>query len=732
MFFKFKLKTALLSALFCLFISSKPAFGYINEDNKTVIKFGVFAYLGEKRTTEKYQPIVECLNKRLKNEKIILEVLPEADIDRRIMEGSIDVVTTNPTHYLNARKKKPSIGVLATLVGRDNSEPIYKLGGVILVNSKRQDIYKLSHLAKKTVAIIGTENLGAYRAQAYELKKEGLSINSISTVKYKTQEETIKAVVGGETDAAFVRDGVLERMISNGEINASSVKVLNKRDHPGFTHFVSTALYPEWPVFALPHVSQCAVRHIATALYEIEPQSETAKKAGIYGYTIPADYIEVEELARALRIPPFEKAPEFTAYDVWDKYKFFLALGAFFTLVIALLSAALASLLSKSVRDAKFKELLLSSLGSGVYGADLDGNCVFINSAALKMIGFSKDEVIGKNQHELFHHHRPSGEVYCEKECPIYLTLQDGKERKVEETFVDKNGVFFEVHLTVAPLHGVGAVVAFEDISDRKRLERELRELNENLQTAVAEETEKRLAKERLLVQQSKMAMMGDMMAAIAHQWRQPLNTLSILSQDVYDTYKSNELDESYMKSFEELSVGIIEQMSKTIDDFRSFFKPSKIKDNFTVKSAWEQAISITAPSLKMRYIEASYSQSEDIALFGYKNELAQVFAILIQNAKDALVERGVKSPSITARAKIDGNCAIISVDDNAGGIGEDIIDKIFDYYFTTKSDEKGTGIGLYMAREIITAHMNGSITVKNSALGARFEISIPLLAIDN
>lgn len=714
-----------------LLLTNADAKAADNDENKTIIRFGVFAYLGKEKTESKYKPLVDCINRRLIDEKIILEVLPEEEIDKRIANGTLEIVTTNPTHYLVARKKQPHTAVLATLVGVENSEPIYRLGGTIIARSDRDDINTLKDIKNKKVGIVGFNNLGAYRSQAYELKKANVAPESLKITQHKTQQSVIASVAAKKTDVGFVKNGVLEDMIKRGEINGSSLKVINKQNFPNFPHAVSTRLYPEWPVFALPHAPQSAVRHIATALYEIEPESRTAKTAGIYGYTIPADYAEIEELSRTLRLPPFDHAPSFTALDVWDKYQIFLIIGLAFVFIIAILSVALLALLSKSKKETALKELLLSSLGSGVYGVNAKGDCIFINNAALKMIGYTKEEVIGTNQHLLFHHHRQNGDEYDEKDCPIYKTSRDGIPRETEEIFIDKHGRFIEIYLKVTPLHeaqeDVGAVVVFEDISQRKQLERELLSINQNLQAMVIEETEKNMAKERLLIQQSKMAMMGDMIAAIAHQWKQPLNVIYLLCQELHFDYESNDVDSEYIKNFRNKTADVITQMIKTMEDFRSFFRPTNTKERFDIKSAWEQAFIVAEPALKAKFIKTTFSQTEDIYIDGYKNELAQVIMILLQNAKDALIERQIDTPLITIEVKNIKECAAIYIEDNGGGIDEDIIDKIFDYYFTTKDEQSGTGIGLYMAKEIIESHMNGIIKAENGVLGARFEILIPL-----
>ncbi len=701
------------------------------EANKTIIRFGVFAYLGVEETKKQYQPIVDYLNNSLKNEVVILEVLPQEEIDKRIKEKTLDIITTNPTHYLVTRKEFPLTGIIATLVESEDGKPLRRLAGVIVVKADNKKINKLEDIKNKTIAAIGKTNLGGYRAQAYELKLAGVDLEQESKLlRVSTHQKVIKSVIDGKSDVGFARSGIIEKMIKNNEINLSQIKLINKKIDPHFNLLSSTNLYPEWPVFALPHVKDSTVRHLATALFALDPNSETAKKAGIYGFTIAADYLPVEDLTKTLRLPPFDKAPEFTFNDIWMKYKVLIISLAVALSIIIVLSLTLTWLLNKNKKEKRFKELLLSSLGDGVYGVDTNGICTFINDAALSMLGFKKEEVIGKNQHILFHHHYGNNNPYDECDCPIHKTTQDGLKRDIEEVFIRKNGDFFNVHLTINAIQlsqnvVVGAVVVFQDITERKKLESEIQKINENLHLMVIEETRKRVEKEKMLIQQSKMAMMGEMIGAIAHQWRQPLNALAIYIQDVHMAYDYNELTQEYIDEFQTSSMSIVQKMSKTIDDFRNFFKPIKEKTKFSLKVAVDGTLSIMGPQLKNHNINVNLALNEEQQTYGFQNELEQTILIILSNAQDVLLENNIKNPMINISIVKEEKKVIIKIQDNGGGVPLEIIDRIFEPYFTTKEQGKGTGIGLYMAKEIIERQMGGKISVENVDGGALFSIEL-------
>jgi PAS domain S-box-containing protein len=228
---------------------------------------------------------------------------------------------------------------------------------------------------------------------------------------------------------------------------------------------------------------------------------------------------------------------------------------------------------------------------------------------------------------------------------------------------------------------------------------------------------------EKILIQKSKMASMGEMIGNIAHQWRQPLSQLSGLFFDIESAYDYKELNKKYLTNRVEEANDLLEYMSKTIDDFRNFFNPNSIKEEFFIKESVENAIKIVKSTLDFYHIKLIVNIDETFKINGYKNEYSQAVMNIISNAKDVLIEKNIENPQIKIYLEKNKK-TVLSIEDNAGGINEDIIDKIFDPYFTTKY-EYGTGIGLYMTKLIIEDKMNGTISAKNTPTGAKFIIEI-------
>ncbi|HOI83169.1 MAG TPA: HAMP domain-containing sensor histidine kinase, partial [Campylobacterales bacterium] len=223
----------------------------------------------------------------------------------------------------------------------------------------------------------------------------------------------------------------------------------------------------------------------------------------------------------------------------------------------------------------------------------------------------------------------------------------------------------------------------------------------------------------------SRLASMGEMISNIAHQWRQPLNALAMRVQDVPLAVQFDEMNLDYATNFKTESMELIRYMSQTIDDFRNFFKPDKEKKEFDLRDSIKKANAIVKDAMKSSYIDILLElPEEELNIFGYPSEFSQVLINILNNAKDALNEHkkdGDKHIKITAHKS--GDNIVVSVADNAGGVPDAIIDKIFDPYFSTKSASQGTGLGLYMSKMIIEQNMGGKLGVRNTEDGACFEM---------
>jgi PAS domain S-box-containing protein len=393
----------------------------------------------------------------------------------------------------------------------------------------------------------------------------------------------------------------------------------------------------------------------------------------------------------------------------------------------------------------RFKNMFLDHQAVMLVYDPVTGKIIDSNMAASEFFSKDRDELIKMNIND-------------------FGAMTDGllsrSERNMSKSIVAKycaEGIrdrYIEIHSSPVRFEkGVYQFAILHDVTDKIRYEKELKELNNNLETRIQQETWRRREQEQLLIQQSKMSAAGEMLAAILHQWRQPMSALSGLLQDLDDAVEYGEADMDYVRTSVDKSMEQIKYMSQTIDDFKSFLFPSREKINFSLKSMTRQTIKIVAPQLIKDNIsiilrcERVLEQNRDgecedcdtadlekcpysVAFIkGYLNEMKQVLLNVIHNAREAIVDNCEKTDGLRGKIFItfgrkDG-FVLISVEDTAGGVPEEAMPKIFEPYFTTK-DNRGTGIGLYMSKSIIESHMGGTLSVENTDRGALFTIMLP------
>ncbi len=325
----------------------------------------------------------------------------------------------------------------------------------------------------------------------------------------------------------------------------------------------------------------------------------------------------------------------------------------------------------------------------------------------------AEDDLIRENP--LFKQHNTRSAVImplCNKNSLVGFFGMDYKQEK-----------FLKTEDTIVSLKILGtllysAIIKFES-------KEKLQKLNKNLLKKIKKELDKNNKQTKMMFQQAKYAQMGEMLSMIAHQWRQPLSAVSSaavnLKLDVeFETITNDKIMEK-ADFIEEQT----ERMSGTINDFMEFFKPEKSKESFSIMKIFLNVQKIIGAQMENRNIKLSHRIDKNMNIYGYKNEFEHVILNLISNARDAYEDKNIKNKEIQFIAFEKGKEKIIKVKDNGGGIPHKIIDKIFNPYFTTKVDNKGTGIGLYMTKTIIERNFDGKIEIENDKNGAVFTIRI-------
>ncbi len=362
------------------------------------------------------------------------------------------------------------------------------------------------------------------------------------------------------------------------------------------------------------------------------------------------------------------------------------------------------------ITEQEFAALVYENSSHAIIISDSHNKIISVNPAYTAITGYEKDEVIGKNPNiissklentELYDAMWDSlnttgywkGEIYNKrKNGEIYLTY-------LEITVVtDSNG-------DIDHYFGIST-----DISKEDKYKKELE------------------VQETYLLQQSRMAQMGELISMIAHQWRQPLNAISLTINNLTLKCMIDEIDKEVFEKELALMDGYTQHLSHTIDDFRNFFKKDKSKDTTTLKEIVNSTLSIVKLSMDSKNIEIiSDNVTCEHSLETYSNEVKQVLLNLLKNAEDVLIEKKIQNPKIIIETLDEEGCQVLVIKDNAGGIDEDIIHMIFDPYFSTKKEKDGTGLGLYMSKTIIEDHCNGKLSVSNDEDGAVFKINFKI-----
>ena len=353
----------------------------------------------------------------------------------------------------------------------------------------------------------------------------------------------------------------------------------------------------------------------------------------------------------------------------------------------------------------EFDKVLFDTIPNAIYYKNVDGHFLGCNTAFASLVSSTKEEIIGKTAFDFFPTEIATKNTQIDKEVlKTFTTIS------FEFTFYTLSNEMKHIILNKAAYKNIdgtigGIVCIMDDMTER---------------------TQQR----QFLIQQSKLAEMGDMIAAIAHQWNEPLVELSALVQDIETSYLLNELKDNDVKNFVNDSMIQIKYMSKTLSDFRNFLKPSTKKVLFSISKALNEINEIIGKQVFYSNINMNFNyknKNEELLIYGYENEFKQVLLNIINNAKNKIVEKNLplnKKGEININIQRCENCNMIEIIDDAGAIDEKIINSIFEPYFTTK--ENGMGLGLYMAKIIIEDKMKGTISVRNDKNCVIFTIKLP------
>lgn len=412
---------------------------------------------------------------------------------------------------------------------------------------------------------------------------------------------------------------------------------------------------------------------------------------------------------------------------------------AFIMLFISIYFSKLPDLLKDKLKDKKelenknrFIESLLKSIPIPMFYKDVNGVYFDINESFTDIFGITRDMIIGKTVHdiapkELADEYKNYDDDLIKsksKDKQVYESLVNNPHNgKISEVIFFKN-LFFDHNDNVKGI--IGAVI---DVTELKNTQRELKKLNTNLEEQVKVEVDKNIQQELKLFESNKLASMGSMISNIIHQWKQPLSIISINA-----TSLRVDIELENNPSYEEIDkkmvtiIDSIKRLSETTDTFRNFLKNKKEIKRVSLNAILEKALVILGnmQNYDLVTIEKSFDEDENLIILTIENELMEVVINIMNNAFYEIEARKIEKGLIKLKTIKKENSVELTIEDNAGGIPNEVISKVFDEYFTTKPDECGTGLGLHMTKRIVENSLNGKIIVFNSEAGAVFQIDLP------
>ena len=373
---------------------------------------------------------------------------------------------------------------------------------------------------------------------------------------------------------------------------------------------------------------------------------------------------------------------------------------------------------------------LLDITSDWVWAIDTQGYFIYCSKNVENFTGYSVDEILNKS---------PLDFVPKKSKNLLLRTFIKSVKKKsniynLEFQFICKNkSTIVIVANTIPVLQDGGELAAFQgtckDITKQREAELFLENVNASLSERISNEILKNQKKDKQLINQSRLAQMGEMISMIAHQWRQPLGAISAttinmqmkIELDAYDLSQEGgrKIYQEYLHNELTNINNYVQTLTNTIDDFRNFYKPNKTITTTNLQTLIIKSLNIIKATLKNEDINIIREFNSNERLKIYENEMMQVILSILQNARDNFIEKKIKDPYIIIKA----DKKTITISDNGGGIPQEIIEKIFDPYFSTKNKRNGTGLGLYMSKIIVEDHHNGILSAQNKDHGASFKI---------
>ena len=739
---------------------------------------GVLAKRGEQIAMDRWTLTADYLTQQVPAAQFHVSPLTFEQIEPAIRSGKIDFLLANSGIYIQAEHRFGAFRI-ATLVNHSGDYALTQFGGVIFTRARNPSLQSLYSLRDKSFAAVNPTSLGGYLMARQELLEQGIDTEQDMTLNFLgTHDAVVKAVLAGQADAGTVRSDTIERMAAGGLIRLDRIKVLKPRDIEGFPYRLSTRLYPEWPMAALPHTPKSLVEKVSTVLLNMPPDHPAALTSDTRGWTVPANYQPVHELYRTLNLAPHRREPP--SLDEWTQHNPATATVTISSLLLLLISLLtllrynrrltltqqdlshaihnehmIAGRLKENLThlqqsEEKFIQLAESALDA-IIMLDPQGRVEFWNSAAIKIFGYTLEEAQNTSPDEWLT--SANDKVPQTNDILRYIgnssspmpgtTLELEATRKSGETFP------IEAALSSVMLNGGWYVICLiRDITQRKEMEAERQRM------------------ELHLSQHHKMTALAQLANGIAHEINTPIQTISnnlgflkeafedsrelvrlqrqlvTAAQDVpqlaarVDKCKKlcDEIDLEFLE--EEVATTLnqsqqgTEQVSRIVRSMRVFANtdnptPEKTDLGKLIQDVLAISRHLWHPSARI----VTQSDANLPLVSCFPGELHQAVLNLLLNAVQAIEDKpGETEGEITIASRYLGNKVQIEISDNGNGIPEEARAHIFNPFFTTRDVGKGTGQGLTLSHDIVVQKHGGTLDFKTeTGKGTTFYLQLPM-----
>jgi PAS domain S-box-containing protein len=691
------------------------------------VKIGVQAFRPKEQMMMQWQPLADALKHAIPERDFVIVPLTNQEMEKAAAARLIDFVLTNPSNYVVISKRSGLSQPLATLADDDHGRKVVVFGGLIFTRAERLDIDDLRDIAGKTVAATTIEALGGYQMQAYELSLAGVRLPQDAKVVFTgfAQDSVVDAVLSGRADVGFVRTGLLETMAREGKLDMAQIRVLNRQNQSGYPGALSTRLYPNWPFAALPHADEDLARRVAVVLLRLEADAAVTRALHIHGFVIAADYAPLEAMLHELRLPPFDKAPDISLRDLWERYAgWIVALGA----LLLLLAAASTGLVvlnrrsRQSLQELAREEEKFHTVADYTYDWEYwegpQGEIRYMSPSCQRVTGYAQAEfvadpellqrIVHPDDHALLATHRHDIEYKDDAALDFRIVRRDGETRwlaHVCRAVFGSDGQY------------MGRRVSNRDITERKQAEESLSRLNAELEQRVAQRTAEL---------ETAIYDLENFNYSISHDLRIPLRAVDSFSAILQHEH-SLQLDAEGIRLLQVVRRNTA-RMAQLIDDMQAFLHtgrmtliPVEVDLGELVREVMEEY----APVIDGRDVRLVAERLP--RLHCDRSLLRRVLVNLIGNA--IKFTRGSESAVIEVGVQAGENETVIFVRDNGAGFDMRYADKLFGVFQRLHGvDEfEGAGIGLAIVKRIVT-RMGGRVWAEGKVgEGATFFFTLPI-----